>query len=831
MRFQCNHCKSVLDIDDCEYGELVACGQCHAAVAVPAGPTASGALLGDFLIIKELGTGGMGKVYLAHQVSLARDVALKVLSADFAQDENFIKNFINEARMAAALNHPNIVQAYAVNSDAANYYFAMELIEGNTMKQVLQNSGRLVHEKVLSIAADIVTALAYAWQEKKLIHRDIKPDNIMLTYYGRTKLADMGLARRVTATSEAGSAELYGTPQYVAPELILGEPADIRSDIYSLGATLYHALSGNCPFQAADLNEMAMQHLSTALQPLQERVPDAPAPLARMVEIMLAKRPQHRYQNYEQLQADLARVQNGQMPVHVLADEAQMPVDMNLPDPMNLGPSSSAATQGQSAQEGQIDSKNPDSSTTAGLKLGHKSSKVLLAGKKATATGKGSLDLGTQSGTAKMTQSGKAVGLDAISSDGDSAAELEEPAAARKSKLGLVLGLLAAVLVIGGGAGAWFLLGRGEAASSGQSELDGTAGAGIVQSELLTGLQAKIQAKAPEPEIMADLTRIAYEVEAGTPDYDALLKLTAPYLEPVVQSARESLLNDLQAKWASRIQEFKEQKQRDDDEAQAQAEQARKEAEEAKERQRQEAEAQKRTEELELAKQAIRDTMALRANELDFSGARVPFAVMSQSSVEAEKDWATMWLTCIENAESLFLMLKNSKGKVAGVSFMLRNDKSMQQEWKVSNISYNTVRLKLVKSASDRRSKGKDEEQEKTYELDKLAEAQNNFVLLVQEALKAEGRIDEFDNLYGSFLLVRGDQTAKKYLEAAMTREAIMAEMPFLRSSYVKTQVSRLRSRTKTQALQYARFLKKNFSEEFAPYEEEAKAIIEGLAQ
>ena len=511
MRFQCNHCKSVLDIDDCEYGELVACGQCNAAVAVPMGPTAPGALMGDFLIIKELGVGGMGKVYLAHQVSLDRDVAWKVLSANFAQDAGFIQNFINEARMAAALNHPNIVQAYAVNFDADNYYFAMELIEGNTMKQVLQNSGRLVHEKVLAIASDIIAALAYAWQEKKLIHRDIKPDNIMLTYDGRTKLADMGLARKVSEITNDGSADLYGTPQYVAPELILGASADIRSDIYSLGATLYHALSGNYPFQTADLNEMAMQHLCTPLPPLRERVPDVPAPLARMVEIMLAKRPQHRYQNYDQLLADLTRVQNGQMPVHVLAEDAQIPVDMNLTDPMDLG-LAVADSQGQPAQDDQVHSENLEVETAGGLKFGHKSNKVLLGGKKAAATGKGILVQEAKSADAIMTSSGNTDSDDGLTTE----AEEEEPATAKKGKLALIFGLLVVILVIGGG-GAWLLLGKSEPpVAMGQAVEGNAAGGSIAQSGLLADLQAKIKAKAPEPEIMADIMRLAYEVEAGT---------------------------------------------------------------------------------------------------------------------------------------------------------------------------------------------------------------------------------------------------------------------------------------------------------------------------
>lgn len=829
MRFQCSHCKSVLDIDDCEYGELVACGRCNAAVAVPMSPTSAGALLGDFLIVKELGSGGMGKVYLAHQISLDRKVALKVLSTSLVQDAGFIQNFINEARMAAALNHPNIVQAYAVNADAGHYYFAMELIEGNTMKQVLQNSGRLVHEKVLSIATDIIAALAYAWQEAKLIHRDIKPDNIMLTYDGRTKLADLGLARKITGTSEDGNTEVYGTPQYVAPELLLGAAGDIRSDIYSLGATLYHALSGGYPFQAADLNEMALQHLYTPLLPLRERVPDVPAPLARLVEIMMGKRPQHRYQNYEQLQADLARVGKGQMPLAVLPDEAQRPVDMEANDPMELGQAEPSAPLA-SDQAGPAEPETQAKATSSVIKLGQRGSKITLGGKGGSgSTGKATLVLGAK-GESEAPSSPEAESSD--SGSADSSASLGHPSAKPgSSKKGLIIGLLAVVLLlIAGGGAAWFFLSRGGDSAAAPDNV--TADAAAMADSRLAGLQAKIKAGAPEPEIMLELLQLAYEVEPGTPDYELFLKLAGPYLEPVLQTTRATQISEIQSGWSRRIEDFKEQKLREEEEAKALAEQARKEAEAAREQKQREEEARKRAEELEQTKQQIRDTVVQCATQLDFSGARVPFAVMSQSSNEEEKDWAMMWLSYIDNAETLFLSLKNSKDKVAGVSFRIRNEKHVSQEWKVSTISYNTVRLKLVKSGHERRGKGQEEEeQEKSYELDQLAEAGNEFVLLVQAALRADGRESEFDNLYGSFLLVRGEQAAGKYLEAAMASKSILSELPLLRSSYVKTQVERLKIRSRGSAIRYARFMKQSYPDEFAPYEEEAKTIIEGLSK
>ncbi|NLF60016.1 MAG: serine/threonine protein kinase, partial [Lentisphaerae bacterium] len=174
MRFQCSQCQCILDID-AQPGELVACGQCSSAVTVPPTPTSPGAILGDFAIVREIGVGGMGTVYLARQISLDRDVALKVLLPTFAEDVAFIQSFINEARAAASVNHPHIVQAYAVNSDQGLYYFAMEFVDGPTLKELLDQHGALPVDKVIDIANDIASALDYAWQGKKIIHRDIKP--------------------------------------------------------------------------------------------------------------------------------------------------------------------------------------------------------------------------------------------------------------------------------------------------------------------------------------------------------------------------------------------------------------------------------------------------------------------------------------------------------------------------------------------------------------------------------------------------------------------------------------------------------------------------------
>ena len=322
MRFQCNHCRALLELDDVQPGEIVQCPTCLSPVAVPESVTSPRALLGDFVIKNLIGNGGMGTVYLAHQITLDRDVALKVLHADFSDDTAFIQNFINEARAAASLNHPNIVQAVAVNCDEGRWYFAMEYINGSTLKQMLALNGRIPPQQMLGITMEIVSALKYAWKEKQIVHRDIKPDNIMMTADGHAKLADLGLARKITELHEDGSTELFGTPQYLAPELLSGATPNAASDIYSLGATLYHALSGRFPFIADTPEAIANLHATAPLIPLKEVAPDISEPISDLIDIMMAKSPEDRYQDYDELEKDIQRVVNGEMPFRTLSADA-----------------------------------------------------------------------------------------------------------------------------------------------------------------------------------------------------------------------------------------------------------------------------------------------------------------------------------------------------------------------------------------------------------------------------------------------------------------------------------------------------------------------------
>jgi hypothetical protein len=821
MRFQCSYCKAVLDIDDGEPGELVACGQCNATVAVPMSALSPGAMLGEFAIVREIGVGGRGRVYLAQQVSLERSVALKVLSENFAQDANFIESFVKEARNAAALNHPNIVQAYAVNCDSGYYYFAMELVDGTTMKQVMMSSGRLVHEKVLAIARDVLGALAYAWDEKKLIHRDIKPDNIMLTTDGRTKLADLGLARKITEINTDGTSELYGTPQYVAPELLLNLPADIRSDIYSMGATMYHALTGSYPYLAPDANSMAMEHLYTPLRPITSVVSDVPAPLARLVEIMMAKRPGHRYQDYHYLLADLQRVQKGEMPTTPLPETAQMPINTELPvaQSFSVAPADLEAVAASGSPGAQGVGAASSKSGGGGLRLeGKGGGKLVLGGKSAAdssvvrlaASGTGSLKLPGASSTGAVPA--------AITQDAPQEESAEAPSPKKKTLPVVVFVSIVLVLLIA--LGVWWALAR--------KGTSGEANEAALPSEsapTASGLEEALQKLSTESEKLAFLRGEAIKQDAGSPGYDAFVKLAAPVVEPALQAARDRIMGDAKAEWQTLQVRYEEERKAQEEAARLQAEREAKEAAEKKEQARLEKLAEEQARQYAAKQQDMRNNMVLQAQELDFSGARRVFAVMAESQEEEQRDWARMWLSSIEDAEQLYLLLRNSKEKLAGVIFKIRDERRIQRDWTVVNIQYDTVKLVRVPTEREKSAKNPEPQPERTFDLESMPPGY--FMLLAQKALDLDNRAGEFSRMFGNFLLVRGYHLAKKWLEEAMVSDRLLNEIPGIRIAYVKARLEAMKKMNVPELEREIAILKRGFAEEFEAVADEANQLLE----
>ncbi len=270
-----------------------------------------------YKVLGKIGAGAMAFVYKARQLSLNRIVAIKVLPKRFSDNPEYVERFYKEGQAAAKLNHPNIVQAFDVGEAGGYHYFVMEFVEGPTLSDDLVNGQVFAEKQAVEIIIQVAHALAHA-HAKGLIHRDVKPKNIMISKDGTVKLADMGLARETadleTAQSEAGKA--YGTPYYIAPEQIRGKiDIDERADIYGLGATLYHMVTGRVPFMADDSAEVMKKHLREKLVPPDHINTRLSAGISEVIEIMMAKRKEDRYKSVEELLLDLEALREGRPPI------------------------------------------------------------------------------------------------------------------------------------------------------------------------------------------------------------------------------------------------------------------------------------------------------------------------------------------------------------------------------------------------------------------------------------------------------------------------------------------------------------------------------------
>ena len=268
--------------------------------------------LGDFRILSKLGAGGMAAVYLADQLSLKRKVAIKILQSDQldAADDVKVKRFDQEARAAAGLNHANIVQIYSVGHEDGLHFIAQEYVHGLNLLEYLQRNGPPSVQVCLHIMRQTCAALVAAG-DAGIVHRDIKPENILVTRKGEVKVADFGLAQlsrndeNLHLTQEGST---IGTPMYMSPEQISDSQVDCRSDIYSVGATFYHLLTGRPPFQGHSITSVVAQHLQQTPLPVGERREDLPPALCEIVHRALEKDPAQRYPDARSLLRDIKLV-------------------------------------------------------------------------------------------------------------------------------------------------------------------------------------------------------------------------------------------------------------------------------------------------------------------------------------------------------------------------------------------------------------------------------------------------------------------------------------------------------------------------------------------
>jgi serine/threonine-protein kinase len=265
---------------------------------------------GRYQIIRHIARGGMAEVYLARDLLLDRQVALKVLFPEFASDRSFVERFRREARAAASLNHPNIVAIYDWGEEEGTYFIVMEYVEGRTLRDIIRSDGPLLAHRAADIGADIASALAFA-HHHNVIHRDVKTANVLIS--GLVKVTDFGIARAgdpQESLTQTGA--VMGTATYFSPEQAQGQTIDARSDIYSLGVVLYEMVTGRAPFIGDTPVAIAYQHVKETPPPPSELNPDVPADFEAIVRQAMAKNPANRYQTADDLRADLVRFSNGQ---------------------------------------------------------------------------------------------------------------------------------------------------------------------------------------------------------------------------------------------------------------------------------------------------------------------------------------------------------------------------------------------------------------------------------------------------------------------------------------------------------------------------------------
>ncbi len=290
------------------YGDRIRVGEVEFLLVKEAGDVELADLLTKYELKEKLGEGGMGIVYKAVQKSMAREVALKILAPRHAQKPKFVEQFINEARAAGKLNHHHLIQVHDVGTENDLHYFSMEFVDGPTAMDLLRRQGPLETEDALEIIRQVSRALGYA-HDHRLIHQDIKPDNIMVGTNNVVKLADLGISKSFDeAEAQTENKKIMGTPAYMAPEAALGKRIDHRVDIYSLGTTLFHLLAGRTPFPGQNPTEILKAHVSQMPPRLRDLNPKVSEPVEALVNRLMAKNPDERPQSAAEIEAALDKI-------------------------------------------------------------------------------------------------------------------------------------------------------------------------------------------------------------------------------------------------------------------------------------------------------------------------------------------------------------------------------------------------------------------------------------------------------------------------------------------------------------------------------------------
>ena len=315
ITFSCDNCGTEMEADSSLFGSASECPSCAEPISVPQPVVGPGTTLGGFTIEEHLGKGAMGEVYLARQLAMDRMVALKVLPVQFSADKERVDRFLQEARMSAKLDHPNIVTVLDAGEDTGYYYLAMQYVKGETVEDRVKRFGRLDEKEALNICLKIAAGLGRAWSRHQMLHRDIKPANIMVDEFGEPKLLDMGLAKTMLEESKLTvTGMIVGTPLFMSPEQGKGIVMDCRADIYSLGATLYAMVTGAPPYQADSVVAILAKHAFDPVPDPRRRNRDLTEGCSQVIELMMAKDVEDRLQDWDAVAAAIKEVRAGKTP-------------------------------------------------------------------------------------------------------------------------------------------------------------------------------------------------------------------------------------------------------------------------------------------------------------------------------------------------------------------------------------------------------------------------------------------------------------------------------------------------------------------------------------
>ena len=284
---------------------------------------------GRYELLQLLGSGGMARVYRAHDGFLGRDVALKILREQYSEDEQFVERFRREAQSAASLSHPNIVQIYdRGRSEDGRYYIVMEYVPGGTLKEYIQSRGPLEADSAAEVISQIARALRVA-HRRGVVHWDVKPHNMLITRKGDVKVADFGIAQAASATTISQTSQVLGTVKYMSPEQAMGEPATPANDLYSVGVVLYEMLTGKVPFEAESPTAVSMKHVNEPPRPPKGLNPEIPEGMNALVMKLLSKKAEARHTDAGELVEDLERLRSGLPPA---AADVAPPADVEVED-------------------------------------------------------------------------------------------------------------------------------------------------------------------------------------------------------------------------------------------------------------------------------------------------------------------------------------------------------------------------------------------------------------------------------------------------------------------------------------------------------------------